>query len=75
MVEVNSKHGLREYFLGFSNYNFQHPFVGVFPCAFRQLNDKGSLRLMEPLNQPKVCPSVDVVGTNSVLPVRKLKEV
>ena len=31
MVEVHGKHGLRENFLGLSNDNFQHPFVGVFP--------------------------------------------
>jgi hypothetical protein len=75
MVEVHGKHGLRENFLGLSNYNFQHPFVGVFPCAFRQLNDKGSLRLDGAFEQAQgLLHVVDVVGTNSVLPVRKIKE-
>jgi hypothetical protein len=33
MVEVHGKHSLREDFFGLSNYNFQHPFVGIFPCV------------------------------------------
>jgi hypothetical protein len=76
MVEVHGKHGLRKNFLGLSNDNFQHSFVGVFPCAFRQLNDKGRLRLDGTFEQAQgLLHVVDVVSTNSVLPVRKLKEV
>jgi hypothetical protein len=76
MVEVHGKHGIRENFFGLSNYNFQHPFVRIFPGTFRQLNDKGRLRLDGTFEQAQgLLHVVDVVGTNSVLPVRKLKEV
>ena len=65
-----------EYLLDFSNDNFQHPFVGVFPSAFRQLNDKGSLRLEAAFEQAQgLLQIVEVVGADSVLTVRDCVEV
>ena len=76
MIEVHRKHGFRENFLGRSNDNFQHPLVGVFSCALRELNNERSLGLDAALEQAQgLLQVVDVVGTNRVLPVRKLKEV
>jgi hypothetical protein len=76
VVEVHGKDGIRVNFLGLSNDDFQHPFVGVFPCAFRKLNDEGSLRIDAAFEQAQgLLQVVDVVGADGVLTVSKLKEI
>src|SRR4030095_6662789 len=45
MIEVNGKNRLCEHLFGRTDQGFEHPLVGILPCALRKLDDEWRLAL------------------------------
>ena len=65
VVEMHGKNYVGKHFLRCANHRFEHPLVGVFSRAFRELNDKRRLALHAAAEQPeKLFHVVNVIGAD-----------
>src|SRR5204863_9833286 len=53
MVKMYGKNHGGKHFLRCANHCFEHPFIGIFPCAFGELNNKRRLALLAAAKQPE----------------------
>ena len=70
MVKMHGKNYVGKHFLRRANHRFEHPFVGVFSRAFRELNNKRRLALLAAAEQPEeLLHVVNVIGADGELSV------
>src|SRR5262245_59819246 len=75
MVKMDGKNHRGKHGLGSADHRFEHSLIGIFACAFRELNNKWGLALFAPAEQPEeLFNVVDVIGANGVLTVGNFVE-
>ena len=70
VIEMHGEDGLGENLFRRADDGFEHALVGVFPRAFRELDDEGRLALHAAAEQPqRLLHVVDVVRADGEFPV------
>ena len=75
VIQMHGEDGFREDLLGGADDGFEHALVGVFPGAFRDLDDERRLAVQAAFEQTHgLLGVVDVVGADGELAVGDLEE-
>ena len=70
MVKMDGKNHRGKHFLCRADHCFEHPLVGIFPGAFRELNNKRRLALVAAAEQPQeLLHVVNIIGADGELSV------